>query len=243
MWSAISGLLRTLPHFPKRNWAARWNAWLVLDEFVDKTWKPAAKTTLDARLTAATANQATEIQNLVLADRDERAQALGEILAQEVEFISAFMGLLTITPGSHPYTYRILHIASLIGSFAALHFKGVYNRARPSQVCPALLPPIPVPGHSSFPSGHSTQAHLMQRCVTHVLTEAGIPQTDLDTLTADLWVLAERVARNREIAGLHYESDSIGGTELSAILFGVLTNTSAPLATFDLAVSDAANEW
>ena len=55
--------------------------------------------------------------------RDERASALGEILTQDVEFITAFMEALAMKPGSHFRTFRVLHIASLIGSFAALHFK------------------------------------------------------------------------------------------------------------------------
>ena len=97
--------------------------------------------------------------------RDERASALGEILTQDVEFITAFMEALAITPGSHYRTFRMLHIASLIGSFAALHYKHVFDRPRPSWELPALMPPIPVPGHSSFPSGHATQAHLMAKCM------------------------------------------------------------------------------
>src|SRR5437868_15103207 len=112
-----------------------------------------------------------------------------------------------------------MHIASQIASFGALYFKGHYNRARPSQLCPALLPPIPVPGHASFPSGHSTQAHLMMLCLVHVLEEADVPQPDRDAISADLRVLADRVARNREIAGLHYASDSKGGVALAKSVF------------------------
>jgi membrane-associated phospholipid phosphatase len=177
---------------------------------------------------------------------------MGEILSQDVEFISDFMGLLTITPGSHPKTYRVLHIASLIGSFIALHFKGSkvdgYERVRPSQLCPALLPPVPVPGHASFPSGHSTQAHLMAGCIGYLLDQAALPQPDRDALTIDLGVLADRVARNREIAGLHYESDSKGGAALAASVLATLTNNNAAVpagvvAMFDDAITEAIGEW
>jgi hypothetical protein len=110
-----------------------------------------------------------------------------------------------------------------------------------------LRPPIPVPGHSSFPSGHSTQAHLMARCVAYLLNEAGVPQPDRDALSADLFVLADRVARNREIAGLHYRSDSQGGAALAESLFNTMTNNGAHAAgvvpTFDDAIADAQDEW
>ena len=111
----------------------------------------------------------SEITALTLAARDERAPAMGEILSQDVEFTTDFMALLAITPGSHPNTYRVLHIASLIGSYAVLYYKGLRDRPRPSQLCPALLPPIPMPGHASWPSGHATQAWLKALCMEHVL--------------------------------------------------------------------------
>ena len=116
---------------------------------------------------------ALKSNNLVLAARDERPDAMGPILSQDGEFFTDFMDVLTMRPGSHPKTFRVLHIASLIGSFAALYFKSTYDIPRPSQICPALLPPITVPGHASWPSGHSTQAHFMWRCIMRVLASAG----------------------------------------------------------------------
>ena len=177
---------------------------------------------------------------------------MGEILSQDVEFITTFMELLAMTPGSHPRTFRVLHIASLIGSFAALHFKHEFNRPRPSWQCPALLPPVPVPGHSSYPSGHATQAHLIALCMQHVLelVTPPLPQRDTNGLKESLQVLARRVARNREIAGLHFESDSAAGKRLAEAAFGVLTQPDPQLSTeyairpFGSAVIAAARrEW
>jgi hypothetical protein len=163
--------------------------------------------------------------------RDERASAMGEILTQDVEFITAFMEALTITPGSHPKTFRFLHIASLIGSYTALHFKEVFDRPRPSYEVPALLPPIPVPGHSAFPSGHATQAYLMVECIDYVysLAPAEVSNPDRVTVRKVLHALARRVARNREIAGLHYPSDSEGGRLLASHVIGRLTSMKTAL--------------
>ena len=94
---------------------------------------------------------------------DERADALGEILSQNDEFRSDFIAILGVTPQSHPATCRLLHIAELVGIMVSMHFKEVHKRRRPSQVCPALRPPIPLPGHASYPSGHATQAYLFIR--------------------------------------------------------------------------------
>jgi hypothetical protein len=85
-----------------------------------------------------------------------------------------------------------------------MYYKGTFNRPRPSQLCPALAPPIAVPGHASFPSGHATQSMLMALCLIDVLPVVPTPNTAGNVWEEDLKVLAHRIARNREIAGLHY---------------------------------------
>jgi membrane-associated phospholipid phosphatase len=187
----------------------------------------------------------SEITQLTLAARDERAPAMGEILSQDVEFTTDFMALLAITPGSHPNTYRMLHIASLIGSYAVLYYKGHYNRPRPSQLCPALLPPIPMPGHASWPSGHATQAWLKALCMEHVL-QGVLPGTlitgDLGAVSSNLRTLALRIARNREIAGLHYPTDSAAGRKLADTIVPFLISM-ASTTWFGKAVAAAKGEW
>jgi hypothetical protein len=170
---------------------------------------------------------------------------MGEILSQDVEFTTDFMALLAITPGSHPNTYRVLHIASLIGSYAVLYYKGRRNRPRPSQLCPALLPPIPMPGHASWPSGHATQAWLKALCIEHVL-QGVLPGTlitgDLGAVSSNLRTLAIRVARNREIAGLHCPTDSAAGRRLADTIAPFLTGMGST-TWFGKAVAAAKNEW
>jgi hypothetical protein len=123
-----------------------------------------------------------------------------------------------------------------------LYFKGKYDVPRASQICPALLPPVPVPGHSSWPSGHSTQAHLMKNCMLRVFATANMSAPDLTVMTSDLSILADEIARNREIAGLHYPKDSEGGARLADLLNGVILTTGA-VSMFDNAITDAAGEW
>src|SRR5204863_9667068 len=153
--------------------------------------------------------------------------------------------------------YRVLHIANLIATYAAMYYKGFYKRPRPSQVCPALLPPLPLPGHASFPSGHATQAFLMTRCIRNMLDETrnpvvltSVPLADIDVIYTDLRVLAYRIARNREIVGLHYATDTAAGRVLARDLFTWLTTDvlvgggmvpSVP--SYRQAITDAKGEW
>ncbi len=239
--------------FPLRNWTADWYAWLALTEFVtilgtnfpsQPAWQtiglPLPWAGFPGNLNSPQAQQVIgqELDDLVTAAQDERADALGEILGQSEEFISYFMNLMTTRPTSYPATLRILNIASLVALLVSMYYKGSYKRPRPSELCPALLPPIVVPGHASFPSGHATQARLMARCIGDVLS--GLPQHDV--VVDDLKTLARRIRRNREIAGLHYESDSRAGKALAdgilPLLRGLPANT-----WYQAALQAARAEW
>jgi hypothetical protein len=170
-------------------------------------------------------NVGNEIRNLTTAAANERSDALDEILSQSDEFISYFLNLLTASPGAYPQTTKVLTIASCVGTLVAMYFKGLYKRPRPSELCPALLPPIAVPGHASFPSGHSTQAHLMALCINDIFNT--LPQQN--TILEETWTLADRIARNREIAGLHYASDTNAG---KAIALATLPKLHASVPIF-----------
>ena len=108
-----------------------------------------------------------------------------------------------------------LHLERLLIAVeqAVYQQKLIYRRARPAQFEPQLKPvfkgPRSVagdqtgklyPGHPSFPSGHSTMAHTLSKL--------------LDKLSAAT-ELTDKVARalafNREVAGVHYRSDSVAG--------------------------------
>lgn len=112
--------------------------------------------------------------------------------------------------------------------------KGV-DRGRPGCCCTAVdLDPMfasgPLhPGHPSYPSGHAAQAHAMA-FVLRLMK----PQSPLDFEGA-----ASDVAENREVAGLHFASDSEAGRQLAARLVFLLNKR----AGFKRMVTDAANEW
>ena len=75
----------------------------------------------------------------------------GEILSQDVEFITDFIGLLTITAGSRPHL-SVLHLANLIAVSAAMYFKGQFRglgRPRSARRCAHRSP---YPGTHRFPA-------------------------------------------------------------------------------------------
>jgi hypothetical protein len=84
----------------------------------------------------------------------------------------------------------------------------------------------------------------MANCMAKVFaaTGTGLSAADQNVLNTDLAVLAASIARNREIAGLHYPGDSAGGARLADLLAtSILTPRAVPL--FDGAIGDAAGEW
>ena len=231
----------TEPKWRDSSWTGDWYAWLMLVDFartVELPYvKPAGaltskqlwvKTPAETQATMSGApNDDEELKQLVRLAEDERADALGEIIDQDRGFIGYFMAAMSISPRSHPVTCRLLFIGSLIGAYVSLHFKGLHQRRRPSQRAPALLPPIEVPGHASYPSGHATQARLMAKCV-----EAALPTApDIKGPLGDvLDTLAARIARNREIAGLHFHSDTVAGRTLADHAFSILSGPDMPVS-------------
>jgi membrane-associated phospholipid phosphatase len=133
----------------------------------------------------------------------------------------------------------LMNIASLIALHCCLYWKGFYKRMRPSQLLPGLMPPISVPGHASFPSGHATQSWLVSLCMQQALpgfnlsNSTHLPSTPTSgslcaALTPGLTQLALRIARNREIAGLHYPTDSVGGRTLASQIFSDMLYDGSP---------------
>ena len=95
----------------------------------------------------------------------------------------------------------------------------------------------------------------MARCIEHVLgvplagtiltgpTPGNVPGTgDLGAISSNLRTLALRVARNREIAGLHYPSDSAHGRLLAETILPFLTGMGAG-TWFDATRTAARAEW
>jgi membrane-associated phospholipid phosphatase len=188
----------------------------------------------------------------VMAELDElqmlaeyRPEVLSEALSQTTDMVGFWAGLLMFSPYSHPHTFRLARTAIVVGEFLVMHYKRQFMRPRPSQLSPTLMPPIAVPGHASYPSGHATQAYLLSLIMADVMPD--IVKTKFDKAPTAIALtpndslldrLAERVARNREVLGLHYPSDSKAGQTLAGNAFTVLASCPAYQSTKTLALTE-----
>jgi membrane-associated phospholipid phosphatase len=235
--------------YPDLAWDASLFGLTVLAEFVQPAllgglnWASATQITAPPTGTAVT-GPSGELDELARLG-EYRAEVMSEAIAQSTDMVGYWAGLLMFSPYSHPYTFRVARTAIVVGEFVAMHYKRRYQRPRPSQLSPALMPPIPVPGHASYPSGHATQAYLLSLMLgkvmpgvvtTQLTTGPGAPASLLDRL-------AERVARNREVLGVHFRSDSEAGKDLANKTFALLGVCPALATTSTGAFAMAKGEW
>jgi membrane-associated phospholipid phosphatase len=170
---------------------------------------------------------------------------LQEGIEQAGMFDAYFSAVLTFNRFSHPATAKIYSIAFEAATHLVQTYKLAYNRPRPSQICPTLAPPIDPPEHASYPSGHATQAWLVAFMLDEVIRPGG---GGAGYLTPDpaklplapgspprrnpLFDMAQRIARNREVMGLHYPSDSEAGRRLAWA--GAKVLLAMPAVTMDV---------
>jgi membrane-associated phospholipid phosphatase len=184
-----------------------------------------------------------------------RPGVLAEALAQRNNILGYFQGIFSFSRSSHRKTYDLCCVALQIGQFQATWYKhwAVYDlggsgtfkprmRPRPSQLSPVLLPPIEVPGHPAYPSGHATEAYLLAACLGEVMPTAAsqpAPSPSAPGVLPPLLAMAQRIARNREVLGLHYPSDSAAGKIIATETFALLRTCKTVV---DL-IAAAKNEW
>jgi hypothetical protein len=107
----------------------------------------------------------------------------------------------------NPATSQIIDLAISFPRPLIMHFKHRYKRPRPTQLEPRIRPVVDCPHHAAYPSGHSTQLHLIALVLGDVTGRKEIGDA--------MWSIADEVAENREYAGLHYQSDSLAGVQLA----------------------------
>lgn len=128
-----------------------------------------------------------------------------------------------------PATARLLRDSFDDITRIVLRQKQKFDRVRPSFLDSEIDPVIAVPGHPAYPSGHSTQAHF----VAYVLGEL------MPNRKEEFIAQAEAIAKNREIAGLHYPSDSAAGVSLAQQFFAIIMQNKE----FQTLLAEAKKEW
>jgi membrane-associated phospholipid phosphatase len=254
-----TGFLNAGTVFPESAWGPDYYAFVVLADFVAAPGPPGPWNNMLVGVSPPTTTGAPSISD----ELNELAQlvyyrpsVLAEAMAQNAAILQYFSGILSFNLRSHPATVYLCTAALRIGSFQAMYYKYKYDRARPSRLSPRLMPPIDPPGHASFPSGHATQARLIALCLEQVMPSAIIPviSSVSNPDAGPLRKMADRIARNREVLGLHYPSDSKAGKALADETFSLMmkgtpppTSTpsapSTPLKKIDDLITEAKKEW
>ena len=88
-----------------------------------------------------------------------------------------------------------------VSPYFVMREKKRFSRPRPSHLAPALDLVIDNPGHPAYPSGHATESRLLAVLVGEIVPEHA----------KEMRAYANSIAHRREIAGVHYPSDSKAG--------------------------------
>lgn len=111
--------------------------------------------------------------------------------------------------------YKTLMLLEMIDNdhmYFILERKQHFSRPRPSEVDPTLKTVILNPPHPAYPSGHAGQTYIN-----------ALVLAEFDPENADVYKqFAIDVAHRREIAGVHYPSDSKAGRKLAEDVLTVL---------------------
>ena len=144
---------------------------------------------------------------------DQRPDRTPEIMSQlgfPTPYFSMILGLQT---APNRYTLELIAITQVLAAHTAMVVKHHLACRRPDRLGAKVMPIIPTPAHASFPSAHATEAFAVAE-VLNTLLDSQEHYPDVEQRKALITKLAERIAVNRTVAGLHYPIDSWAGAIL-----------------------------
>ena len=219
-------------------WDAEVRASVYLNEFLTKNtgWQKQVSDLIKPKHEELHQNKGAQLREM-LEIADERDERFAEIVDQhEAEGpIKYWLGMLMIDPGSAPATYQLIRVARRVGEVVVMCLKEEYGEARPSQVCPAIMPMIDPPVTPSFPAGHALQSHLISKCLQAAQRLRDQPEMLFD--------LSKRIAENRIVAGLHYPLDNKAGEIAADKCFDLLLPGEKFTQLLDAARGESYLEW
>jgi acid phosphatase (class A) len=138
-----------------------------------------------------------------------RTAATSNAIIDEQDIQTATIGGFTVAELLYPENETALSRLLVYGwedlATITLAEKEYFNRVRPDKADARIQPMIEVPRHPAYPSGHSTQSHYLALVI-------GLVYPDV---ADELMLRADEIAIHREIAGVHYPSDTAAGVILA----------------------------
>jgi membrane-associated phospholipid phosphatase len=151
---------------------------------------------------------------------DLRSDRAAEIMTQMNGALAFLCSIPFLHPARTPWTLELLAAALRLANYTEMRFKQALACRRPNEYSPQVQPIILTPSHGSFPSGHATETFISAFVLWKLLKTSGTsPYGDPAYSWAEqLMRLANRVAVNRTIAGVHFPVDSAAGAVLGLTL-------------------------
>jgi len=203
-------------------WGKEFKEWTrKRTRFLPKDWKTSFQLAEPPRNTSIRTKAELEYLRGVVNERAKAQSAIeSEILITNFRFGKhRYEELITLPKFKE--TGKLLKAAYLDIAVAIFVFKERFDRIRPSVLATkldlALDPTIEIPPHPAYPSGHATGAYGL----AYLLQE-------VDPANADGYLKdAGRIGRNREVAGVHYPSDTEAGRLLARQIVDALLSNPA----------------
>ncbi len=155
------------------------------------------------------------LQELAKSNRDDDTLSRIYYENSEATIHGAFIkeGLLS---EDNELLFELMNTVYKEHGYFILERKKHFSRARPTQLDKTLVTVIDNPMHAAYPSGHASQSYMMALILS-----------DFDPEHAEVYKrFAIDIAHRREIAGVHYPSDSAAGRELAIDVFEKLKSVA-----------------
>ena len=142
---------------------------------------------------------------------DLREDRASEILCELGPQYAFWSSIVYLHPERTKKTIELLDAALRLANFVEMRIKHALACRRPNELSPQVQPIILTPGHGTFPSGHSTENHMIARILWELLGRGPV-------LGEQLMRGAARIAVNRTVAGVHFPIDTAAGQMLGLAL-------------------------
>ncbi|MGL4319540.1 MAG: phosphatase PAP2 family protein [Paracoccaceae bacterium] len=184
----------------------------------------------------------------VRAAADLRADRLPEILAQQGDMLSFYAAHFRLHPDARKWTLVLLAAVYEAVLIPEMRLKFHASLPRPYDFASEVQPIIGTPAHSTYPSGHATEAFAFAAVLCGLRQLAKGSADPVNAVIAELsgpngatrsetlpFRLAARIADNRTVAGVHFPVDSAHGAllgltcGLSVLAACMTTPTTVPV--------------
>jgi membrane-associated phospholipid phosphatase len=147
--------------------------------------------------------------------RPDRAVEILEQLATPVPFLAS---IAFLRPDTKRWTLELLAAVFRLAQFVEFRVKHALACRRPDEYSPQIQPIIQTPGHDTLPSGHATESFALALVLWQLLQKSGAKPYSDQSYAVQFMRLANRIAINRTVAGVHFPIDSVAGALLGLTL-------------------------